>query len=137
MNSAGLSSICHGTNGLNGSAWRAILKTFEAGLAPGDADDPVLVVGAHAPRSSPAMAAAMTGHRTLRANMNLFLHRKADADDRAEVASASPRACACTEWRERPHYPRSAGPLASIPRTSNSCSTLNAGLTWQMEEVRP
>src|SRR5438477_13188516 len=76
MNSAGLSSICHGTNGLNGSALRAILRTFDAGLAPGVGDVPVpVVVGAHALRSSPAMAAAMTGHRTLRANMNLSLHR--------------------------------------------------------------
>src|SRR5256885_2502857 len=91
MNSAGLSSICHGTNGLNGSALRAILRTFDAGLAPGVGDVPVpVVVGAHALRSSPAMAAAMTGHRTLRANMNLSLHRKADADDRVEFASASP-----------------------------------------------
>jgi hypothetical protein len=56
---------------------RAILRTFDAGLAPGVDDVPVpVVVGAQALRSSPAMAAAMTGHRTLRANMNLSLHRK-------------------------------------------------------------
>src|SRR2546430_9089955 len=75
MNSAGLSSICHGTNGLNGSALRAILSTFDTGLvlalAPGVGDPPpVVVVGAHALRSSPAMAAAMTGHRAFLANMN-------------------------------------------------------------------
>ena len=54
-----------------------LLSTFDAGLAPGVGDVPVpVVVGAHALRSSPAMAAAMTGHRTLRANMNLSLQRK-------------------------------------------------------------
>src|SRR2546423_1043465 len=54
MNSAGLSSICHGTNGLNGSALRAILRTFDAGLAPGVGDVPVpVVVGAHALTRSP------------------------------------------------------------------------------------
>src|SRR2546430_962796 len=95
MNNAGLSSICHGTNGLNGSAFRAILKTLDAALAPGVGDPvPVVVVGAHALRSNPAMAAAMTGHRAFRANMNLSLQRKADVDDRVEFASASPRACA-------------------------------------------
>src|SRR6266480_2381249 len=106
MNSAGLSSICHGTNGLNGSALRAIRRTVVAGLAPGVGDaPPVVVVGAHALRSSPVMAAAMTGHRAFRANMNLSLQRKADVDDRVEFASASPRACACAGWRERSHYP--------------------------------
>src|SRR6266566_2256976 len=131
MNSAGLSSICHGTNGLNGSAWRAILSTFDTGLvlAPGDGDCVPVPVCVHALRTSAAMAAAMTGHPVLRANMNLSLQRKADADDRVEFASASPRACARAAWRERSHYPRSAGPLASIARTSNSCSALSPGLT--------
>src|SRR5438034_3849770 len=135
MNSAGLSSICQGTNGLNGSALRAILSIFETGLVlalglvPGVGDPVPVLVGAHALRSSPAMAAAMTGHRVIRANMNLSLQRKADADDRVEFATASPRACACAGWRERSHYPRSAGPLAPVPRTSHSCSALSPGLT--------
>src|SRR6266566_6861113 len=136
MNSAGLSSICQGTNGLNGSALRAILSTFETGLVlalglvPGVGDPVPVPVCVHALSTSAAMAAAMTGHPIFLANMNLSLQRKADADDRVEFASASPRACACAGWRECPHYPRSAGPLASIPRTSNSCSALSAGLTW-------
>jgi hypothetical protein len=53
----------------------------------------LVLVGAHALRSSAAMVAAMTGHRAFRANMNLSLQRKAVADDRIEFASASPRAC--------------------------------------------
>src|SRR2546423_6536033 len=101
MNSAGLSSICHGTNGLNGSALRAILRTFDAGLAPGVGEvPPVVVVGAQAPRSRPAMAAAMTGHRAFRANMNLSLQREPDADDRLEFASASPPRV-CLRWLAR------------------------------------
>jgi hypothetical protein len=73
---------------------RAIRRTFDAGLAPGVGDPaPVLLVGAHALRTSAAMAAAMIGHPVFRTNMNLSLQRKADADDRVEFASASPRAC--------------------------------------------
>src|SRR2546423_1491581 len=142
MNSAGLSSICHGTNGLNGSAWRAILKTFEAGLAPGDADDPVLVVGAHAPRSSPAMAAAMTGHRTLRANMNLFLHRKADADDRARdpgaVAVPAERRWAAespaTTQEPLAIAVETPAPIEEVPTEVEGAST--GGVTLRLETER-
>src|SRR2546426_552572 len=85
MNSAGLSSICQGTNGLNGSALRAILSTFDTGLvlalalAPGVGDPVPVLAGAQALRSRPVMAAAMTGHRAIRGNMNLSLQEKADA----------------------------------------------------------
>src|SRR6266571_1476987 len=99
MNSAGLSSICQGTNGLNGSALRAILSTFETGLVlalglvPGVGDPVPVLVGAHALRSSPAMAAAMRGHRVIRANMNLSLQRKADAKIALSSRRPPPRVC--------------------------------------------
>src|SRR5256885_6192318 len=90
MNSAGLSSICQGTKGLNGSALRAILRTFDAGLAPGVGEvPPVVVVGAQALRSNPAMAAAMTGHRAFRANMS-SPSKKPDADGRVELRRPPP-----------------------------------------------
>jgi hypothetical protein len=58
---------------------RAILSTFDTGLVlalalvPGVGDPVPVLVGAHALRSSPAMAAAMTGHRAFSRNMNLSL----------------------------------------------------------------
>src|SRR5438876_12199371 len=121
MNSAGLSSICPGPNGLNGSAVRASLSTFDTGLvlAPGDGDCVPVPVCVHALRTSAAMAAAMTGHPVLRANMNLSLQRKADADDRVEFASASPRACACAVGASVRiiTVPRARWPLYRVPQT--------------------
>src|SRR6266571_4574410 len=125
MNSAGLSSICQGTNGLNGSALRAILSTFETGLVlalglvPGVGDPVPVLVGAHALRSSPAMAAAMRGHRVIRANMNLSLQQKADA----KIALSSRRppparvpAPAGASVRIIP-VPRARWPLYRVPHT--------------------
>src|SRR5438552_18191645 len=123
MNSAGLSSICQGTNGLNGSALRAILSTCGAALtlalAPDVGDAVPVPVCVHAPRSSAAMAAHMTGHPVFRANMNLSLQRKADADDRVEFASASPRACACAVGASVRiiTVPRARWPLYRVPQT--------------------
>jgi hypothetical protein len=76
MNNAGLSSICHGTNGLKGSAFRAIRSTLDAGLAlaPGVGDEPVPVgVCVHALSRSAPITTPMTGHPILRANMKLSL----------------------------------------------------------------
>jgi len=42
-------------------------------LVPGVGDPVPVLVGAHALRSSPAMAAAMSGHRAFSRNMNLSL----------------------------------------------------------------
>src|SRR5438034_10797637 len=71
MNSAGLSSICQGTNGLNGSALRAIFSTFGPLLALGwvVAVCGTLGAGAHAPISSAATTAPMTGHRVVSENI--------------------------------------------------------------------
>src|SRR5437660_2444460 len=63
MNSVGLSSICQGTNGLNGSALRAIFSTFGPLLALGCVVADCVPLGAHAPTSSTAIATPMTGHR--------------------------------------------------------------------------
>src|SRR5439155_18442800 len=92
MNSAGLSSICHGTKGLNGSALRAIRRTFGPAFdAPGVGDPVPLPVGVQALRSSAAMAAAaMACHPVFRRNMNLSLPRKGFVNDRVESATASP-----------------------------------------------
>src|ERR1700737_4672657 len=138
MNSAGLSSICQGTNGLNGSALRAILRRCGAALAlaPGVGDCVLVPLCVHAPRSSAATTAHMTGHRVLPANMNLSLQRKADADDRVEFASASPLRSCSRRLAPAPALSAFVGSLASIPRTSNSCSALSPGLTWGPEEVR-
>src|SRR3981081_517728 len=69
MNSAGLSSICQGTNGLNGSALRAIFSTFGPLLALGCVVADCVPLGAHAPTSSTAIATPMTGHREFSANI--------------------------------------------------------------------
>src|SRR5438445_4523272 len=93
MNSAGLSSICHGTNGLNGSALRAIRRTFGPALDATGVGDPVPVLaGAQALMSSPAIVATATAcHPVLRRNMNLSLPRKKAVENvRVESATASP-----------------------------------------------
>src|SRR6266550_3896873 len=91
MNNAGLSSICHGTNGLNGSALRAILSTFGpvvAAVAPACVAEGwlVVVVGAHAASTIVPMTTAMTGHRRFRAIM-FFLPAKGYPSDRAPQRS--------------------------------------------------
>src|SRR5438477_690794 len=72
MNSAGLSSICQGTKGLNGSAFLAIRRTFGV-LAVADAPGACVEAGAHAPISSAARTVKLTarGHRLVDANMAL------------------------------------------------------------------
>jgi hypothetical protein len=68
-----LSSICQGTNGLNGSALRAILSTCGPALATGwFVADPV-PVWVHALTNSSATTANATGRLVFRANMNLSL----------------------------------------------------------------
>jgi hypothetical protein len=52
---------------------RAILSTFDAGLAPGVGEPVPVVVGAHALSSSAAMTADITGQPVFRKNMNLSL----------------------------------------------------------------
>src|SRR5919198_3435173 len=71
MKSAGLSSICQGTNGLNGSAFRAILSTFGPVLAPGVGDPVPVPVCVQAARTSAPMRAGTTGHQVFRLNMSL------------------------------------------------------------------
>jgi hypothetical protein len=111
--------------GLNGSAWRAILRTFDTGLAlaPGVGDVVPVGVCVHALRTSAAMAATMTGHPVFRANMNLSLQRKADVtikrrglrvsavSNRVEFARTSPSTRVMTQL----------GRLAalSLPRASD------------------
>jgi len=89
---------------------------------------PVLVVGAHALRSSPTMATAISGHRAFSANMTSPSNEKLMRTIVLSARRPPPGACS-RRWRQRPHYPRSFAALASIPRTSNSCSALDAELT--------
>src|SRR2546426_3755362 len=143
MNSAGLSSICQGTNGLNGSALRAILSTFDTGLVlalalvPGVGDPVPVLAGAQALRSNAAMVAtAMACHPVFRRNMNLSLPRKGFQNDRVESATASPpRALAPVAQADRIILgsPTSHPP---IPRISAACSSLNPGRKVGSEEVR-
>ena len=124
MNSAGLSSICQGTNGLNGSAFRAIRSTFEAALAPGVCDPVPVPVGVQAARSSAPITAAMTGHPVFRVSMNLSLQRKkltietsrvvAPRREHSEFARPPLRACH-TMRAPGSHYP-SGRPYDREPR---------------------
>src|SRR2546430_11768872 len=101
MNSAGLSSICQGTNGLNGSALRAIFSTFGPLLALGWVVAVCVPVGAHAPISSAATTAPMTGHRVFSEIIKSLLPDENDrgfqlvpsaASDDVGFATTSPRA---------------------------------------------
>src|SRR6266550_1284650 len=101
MNSVGLSSICQGTNGLNGSALRAIFSTFGPLLALGCVVADCVPLGAHAPTSSTAIATPMTGHREFSEFIKSLLPDENDrgfqlvpsaASDHVGFATTSPRA---------------------------------------------
>src|SRR5438132_12701479 len=135
MNRVGLSSICHGTKGLNGSALRAIRRTFAPALdAPGVGDPVPLPVWVQALRSSAVVtAAAIAWHPVFRRNMNLSLPRKKllrtiVLSRRRPPLRARSRADRIILGSPASHPP--------IPRISAACSPLNPGRKVGSEEVR-
>ena len=139
MNRVGLSSICHGTKGLNGSALRAIRRTFAPALdAPGVGDPVPLPVWVQALRSSAVMtAAAIACHPVFRRNMNLSLPRKKAVENvRVESATASPPRALAPVARADRIILGSPASHPPIPRISAACSPLNPGRKVGSEEVR-